>query len=278
MTGLKAFVFIFLMMPLGHAMMIIINRGGPKAEVIGALGLTIIGLALIVWTRWMKTDLRQSISGLISGILLWTGTVEYGFIFAKRALGVADLMVDGKVYTYGEYRILEHTWGLVLIVFLYLLYHEDVRCNMFLWIRRRLGLMKGVSAHGTVKNYGPRVAFEIFSIMWAFYVILLLCFDRSIFGPHHPVTYGVFVLSLGSGLYLLFRLFRIRELGFAIRYAIPAVIITWNGVEIIAKWGVFREPWVTLNVPVMVAIFVSFLITIYLIIHHLRTSREETPA
>ncbi len=266
------------MMPLGHAMMIIINKGGSSAEVIGAIGLTLLGLGMIVWTRWLRTDLHQSLAGLVGGILLWTGAVEYGFILAKRALGVSDLVVDGKLFTYGEYRILEHTWGLVLIVFFYLLYHEDVRCNMILWLRRKLRLMKGAPVQGKVQNYGPRVAFEVITVMWTFYVVLLLCFDRSIFGPHHPMTYGVFILSLGCGLYLLFRLFRIRELGLAIRYAIPTVIITWNGVEILAKWGLFREPWVTLNLPVLAAILIAFFITTYLIFHHLRTSHREARA
>ncbi len=271
MTGVKAFLFVFFMMPVGHAMMILINKGGASAQVIAAIALTLAGIILIAWTRGLKSEVSQSAVGVIGGILLWTGAVEYGFLFAKQALGVEDLIVSGEIYTLGEYRIMEHTWGLVLIVILYLLYHEDVRCNMFLWLRRKLRLMSGDVATGRVVNYGPRVAFEIIVVMWVFYVLLLLCYDRSIFGPHHPVTYGVFVLSLGCGMYLFFRLFRIKELGYAIRYAIPTVVVFWNGVEILAKWGIFREPWVSLNIPVMGAILGAFGLSIYLILHHLRS-------
>ncbi len=271
MTGVKAFLFVFFMMPVGHAMMILINKGGASAQVIAAIALTLAGIILIAWTRRLKSEVSQSAVGVIGGILLWTGAVEYGFLFAKYALAVKDLVVDGQTYTLGEYRIMEHTWGLALIVMFYLLYHEDVRCNMFLWLRRKLRLMSAEVAAGRVVNYGPRVAFEIIVVMWVFYVILLLCYDRSIFGPHHPVTYAVFMLSLGCGTYLFFRLFRIKELGYAMRYAIPTVVIFWNGVEILAKWGVFREPWVSLNIPVMGAILAAFALSTYLIVHHLRS-------
>lgn len=54
-------------------------------------------------------------------------------------------------------------------------------------------------------------------------------------------------------------------MGRAIRYAIPTAIIFWNAVEILAKWKIFTEPWITLNVPIMSSIFVAFIITFYLI-------------
>ena len=37
---------------------------------------------------------------------------------------------------------------------------------------------------------------------------------------------------------------RIKKLGFAIRYAIPTVIIFWNFVEILGRWNIFKEIWV----------------------------------
>jgi len=109
MTGVKAFLFVFFMMPVGHAMMILINKGGASAQVIAAIALTLAGIILIAWTRRLNSQVSQSAVGVIGGILLWTGAVEYGFLFAKYALAVKDLVVDGQTYTLGEYRIMEHT-------------------------------------------------------------------------------------------------------------------------------------------------------------------------
>jgi hypothetical protein len=47
MTGLKAFILIFLMMPLGHAVMIVMNRSLGEHVGWGAFGLFIIDVGLL---------------------------------------------------------------------------------------------------------------------------------------------------------------------------------------------------------------------------------------
>jgi hypothetical protein len=44
------------------------------------------------------------------------------------------------------------------------------------------------------------------------------------------------ILCLLAGAYLLYRLTKIREMDFALRYAIPTVIIVWSCIETIQKW------------------------------------------
>ena len=135
--------------------------------------------------------------------------------------------------------------------------------------------MKGPTSEGRIRNYGPRTAFGMILVLWTFYVTLLLAYDESIFGAHHPITYLIFVLSLGCGIYLLYKLIKIKEMGKAIRYAIPTAIVFWNGVEILAKWKVFKEPWITLNFPIMISIIAAFLITFYLIYKERKTSKRS---
>ena len=36
---------------------------------------------------------------------------------------------------------------------------------------------------------------------------------------------------------------KIKHIGYAIRYAIPTVIIFWNFVEILGRWDFFHEIW-----------------------------------
>lgn len=266
MKGIKATLFFFLLMGIGHALMMVINRIDEKYGFEQnfmfwcAITLAVFGVILIFITRYNKTSTWQSMNGALGGILLWTGAVEYGLIFGSRILGITSLHGTAP-----EYRLMKFTWPFVLIIFIYLLFHEDVRCNFILYLRRKLPLMKGPISEGRIRNYGPRTAFQIVFVMWTFYVLLLLVYDENIFGVHHPVTYLIFILSIGCGIYLIYKLLNIKEMGRAIRYAIPTAIILWNGVEILAKWKIFTEPWITLNVPIMSSIIVAFIITFYLI-------------
>ena len=266
MKGVKAALFFFFLMGIGHALMMIINRvderfGFDKSFMFwSAVVLAIAGVFLIYYTRFNKTDTWQSMNGALGGILFWTGAVEYGLIFGSRKLGITSLHGMAP-----EFRLMEFTWPFILGIFLYLLFHEDVRCNFIAYLRRKLPLMRGPTSEGRIRNYGPRTAFEMILVLWTFYVLLLLAYDENIFGVHHPVTYLIFILSLGCGIYLIYKLIKIKEMGKAIRYAIPTAIIFWNSVEILAKWKLFKEPWISLNVPIMSSIIAAFLITFYLI-------------
>lgn len=276
MKGIKATIFFFLIMGIGHSMMMVINLIDEKYGfdqnfiIWSAITLSVFGVFLIFITRYNKTATWQSMNGALGGILIWIGAVEYGLIFGSRILEIPPL--NG---TAPEYRLMEFTWPFILVIFIYLLYHEDVRCNFILFLRRKLPLMKGPISEGRIRNYGPRTAFQIVLVMWTFYVLLLLTYDENIFGVHHPVTYLIFVLSLGCGIYLIYKLLKIKEMGKAIRYAIPTAIIFWNAVEILAKWKIFTEPWITLNVPIMSSILVAFIITFYLIYKDRKKTRLD---
>lgn len=266
MKGIKATLFFFFLMGIGHALMMVINRvderyGFEKSFMFwSAVILTVSGIILIFITKFNKTDTWQSMNGALGGVLFWTGAIEYGLIFGSQKLGITPLHGTAP-----EYRLMKFTWPFILGIFLYLLFHEDIRCNFIAFLRRKFSLMKGPTSEGRIRNYGPRTAFEMILVLWTFYVLLLLAYDENIFGVHHPVTYLIFVLSLGCGIYLIYKLLKIKEMGKAIRYSIPTAIIFWNTVEILAKWKVFKEPWLTLNLPIMSSIFAAFLITFYLI-------------
>lgn len=266
MKGIKATLFFFFLMGIGHALMMVINRvderyGFEKSFMFwSAVILTVSGVILIFITKFNKTDTWQSMNGALGGVLFWTGAIEYGLIFGSQKLGITPLHGTAP-----EYRLMKFTWPFILGIFLYLLFHEDIRCNFIAYLRRKFSLMKGPTSEGRIRNYGPRTAFEMILVLWTFYVLLLLVYDENIFGVHHPVTYLIFVLSLGCGIYLIYKLLKIKEMGKAIRYSIPTAIIFWNGVEILAKWKVFKEPWITLNLPIMSSVFAAFLITFYLI-------------
>jgi hypothetical protein len=60
------------------------------------------------------------------------------------------------------------------------------------------------------------------------------------------------------------------QFGANLRYAIPTVMVIWNTIEILAKWGMLKEPWVHINWKIMSVIIAGFCVSTYLIIKDLR--------
>lgn len=211
-----------------------------------ALTLTALGLLLLWLTVKLRSDAAQSILGIFAGNLIWTGAVEYGLTIASRSLGVgkAVAVVDGQLFaTYGEYVLLKHSWGAMVLVLAYILFLESSRCPAFLFFRKRLPLMRGALISGGIGNYGPRSAFQYTSTVWFFYLLLLWTYDENVAGVHSLVTNTILVASMAGAVYFTWRLNRQPGWGPAIRYAVGAMVVAWTPVEILGKWGVFDQPW-----------------------------------
>lgn len=222
-----------------------------------AMALTLAGLVLIWLTSRLRSDAAQSIVGIFGGNLIWTGAVEYGLTLAARTFGIAKTVavVDGRlVAVFGEYVLLKHTWGAMVLIVAYIAFLESSRCPVFLWWRRRVPSMRGALVTGRIDNYGPRTAFQYSTTVWGSYLLLLWAYDEQLFGVHGRFTTAVFLLSLGGTVYVLWRLHQHDGWGPAVRYAIGATIVAWTAVEIAGKWGLFREPWLLLQ-PLNVVVF-----------------------
>ena len=74
--------------------------------------------------------------------------------------------------------------------------------------------------------------------------MLLLVYDNDIAGDKHPATYFVAFGSLFWSLYLTLKLIKIQKFDYAIRYAVPTVIIFWNFIEVIGRWDLMKEIWI----------------------------------
>jgi hypothetical protein len=94
------------------------------------------------------------------------------------------------------------------------------------------------------KPYALITFMETVMIIWFFYILLLLIYDDQILGDRHPVTAMVAIGSLIWSVILFMNLLRIRSFDYAIRYAIPTVVIFWNVVEILGRWNFLKEIWI----------------------------------
>lgn len=214
------------------------------------LALTALGGLLLWLTSRLKGDAAQSILGVFAGNMLWTGGVEYGLTAAARSLGVAKTVgvVNGElVAIYGEYVLLKHSWGALVLILGYLCFLESSRCPLFLWWRARVPTMRGPLVSGRIYNYGPRSAFQYATTVWGFYILLLWAYDERVFGVYGAFTTAILFLTIAGSLFCLWRLHQQTGWGAAVRYAVGAMIVVWTPLEIAGKWGLFREPWLLLR-------------------------------
>lgn len=244
-TGILAFVIVLLLMPLGHALMVLVEHlfGAamlPSAAVVGALG-----MGLLWWgvARPMR-DLYATLLGALGGVLTWTGWVEFSFVWIAQKLSVQPLMENGEVATKPEYLVMVSSLGLLGAMTLVFLF-SYTRCPFFAWIQKRSSV--NCPAPPTSAPHRPLalIAFlEMIMLIWTFYLVLLLCYDEQIAGDRHPATWVVAFGSLAWSVHLFGKLLRIKAFDHAVRYAVPTVVIFWNFVEVMGRWGLFKEIWV----------------------------------
>lgn len=244
-VGLLAFVIVLLMMPLGHALMILTQEIlGERYQYVGAVEIGLIGAAALFVSVLKTRETAQTFLGLFAGIFLWTGFVEFSFVFYARHLGIAPVMENGEVVTKPEYLIMPSSIGILVCLTLYFLLNPHTRCRFFAWFRRLLRIQIPPTPSGGARNYAIITAMETIFVLWAFYILLLVAYDDAIFGDRHPFTYAVFGGSLLWSIYLITRLVKRARIAPAIRYAIPTVIIFWTAVEILGRWNFFKEIWI----------------------------------
>lgn len=246
-AGLLAFLIVLLLMPIGHALMVLNERVLHAGKYPGAFAIGALGAALLIWgIRSEAKPVRSTLAGLLAGVLVWTGWVEFSFVWIAEKLNVAPYMQDGEVATKPEYLVMLSSLGL-LGVFLLLFTFIPTRCNYFAWFQKYLGLKPHLRKPSQANISRPMTLItfvETVVLIWAFYLVLLVVYDPAIAGDRHAATYAVALGSLAWSLYLIRRLLAIKAFDYAVRYAIPTVIIFWNFIEILGRWGFFKEVWV----------------------------------
>ncbi|MBI3143311.1 MAG: hypothetical protein HYZ16_10840 [Bacteroidetes bacterium] len=244
-SGLFAFVIVLLLMPLGHTLMVLTEELFPNSMFISAGVVGFIGLGLLVWgTLINHNKWGATILGLLAGVLVWTGWIEFSFVWIAKKLEVPPLMENGEVATKPEYLIMMSSIGL-LATFGLMFFFSKTNCQFFNWFQRAFKLRSVISfKEGHEKPMALITFIELVMIVWTFYIVLLLVYDKDIAGDRHPLTYLVAFGSLFWSVYLFVQLIKIQKLDYAIRYAIPTVVIFWNFVEVLGRWDMFKEIWV----------------------------------
>lgn len=243
--GILAFIIVLLVMPLGHALMIITESiFGHTHQLIAAFALGAIGAVLCVWGVKINRETPSTWLGFFAGILMWTGWVEFSFVWIAQKLQVLPLVESGEIVTKPEYLVMPSSIGLLGATMLYFFLNSNSYCNFFVWIRKMVLLPLPPPMNNQKRNVTIITAMETVFVLWFFYLVLLVIYDDALFGDRHPVTYLVLIGSAIWSAYLMGKLIQIGHMAPAVRYAIPTVIIFWNVVEIMGRWNLFQEIWI----------------------------------
>lgn len=241
--GLLAAMLVLFVIPLGHALMVLLEHFWPDHRYIaaGTLGFAGVGL-LVTGVRWTTSEAWSAVLGFSAGMVVWTGWVEFSFVWIATKLSVAPALDEmGNVSTKPEYLVMMSSLGLLAALLMPLAF-APTRCTMFSWFQRFLG--------GKPNGIPPKkplaviLFLESITLVWFFYVLLLLTYDEEIAGTQHWAAYLVAFGSLLWSLYLFRNLLAISVFSYALRYAIPTVIIFWNFVEVLGRWGIIKELWI----------------------------------
>jgi hypothetical protein len=269
-VGLLAFVVVLFTMPLGHTLMILMEIGlGENEKFISAFLLGLVGFVMLIVGMKQNNEASATWLGLFAGLLMWTGWVEFSFVYFAQKLSIAPEMVNGEIVTKAEYLILPSSIGILLSFVGHFMFSTSTQCNFFIWIQKYTGFSSKRKPAIKERNYARITATETIFVVWIFYVLLMVAYDKTIFGDQHIFTKGIFIGSLLWSGFLIGKLLKYNNIGGAIRYAIPTVVIFGNAVEILGRWDMFEEFWVEpqkyqFEILIVLGLFVgTFLIAVF---------------
>ena len=279
LTGIVAFVIVLLTMPLGHAAMIFMEKGfGHEHVYNAALILGFIGIIFLVVGIFSKKEIPATLLGLFGGLFVWTGWIEFAFVYYAHRFGVEPFVINGEIVTKPEYLIMPSSVGFWAVFMLYYVLGTRTGCRFFLWFQRKLKINKKNILSQSSRNTALATFMEITMVLWTFYMVLLFAYDPNFAGDRHPVTYFIAFASLLWSLILFVKLIKIKQLAYAVRYAVPTVVIFWNFVEILGRWNVFKEIWNTpakYSLEIKLMLFVLIVLTVSILFNQKEFLKRE---
>lgn len=247
--AIASFLFVLCMMPLGHALMILMEHlMSATALHYAAFTMGFVGLLVVIAGVFVRGDTRQTLCGLLGGLLFWTGWVEFLFMYyANRYHTQAAIdPATGEIITRPEYLIMPASFGFWMMVMVLYIFSTRNGCNFINWCQSRLfGHRKAQIAARPMTRHVSIVTFmELNMILWASYLLLMFCYDDVFLGDRHPVTFMVAVGCFIGSFFIFARQLKLASWGANIRMAIATVIVFWTPVEVLGRTGVFNEIWI----------------------------------
>lgn len=277
---LASFMLVLFTMPLGHALMIVMEKTmSPVAVHYSAFAMGAVGLFMVIAGVFVKGDTRQTLCGLFGGLLFWTGWVEFLFQYYALRWGVQPEIENGEVVTKPEYLILPATFGLWMMIMTLYIFSTKNGCNFINWWQRVLfrSHKSEIAARPMTRHTSIVTFMQLNMMLWTCYLVLMFCYDKNFLGDHHPVTFLVGFGCLVGAFFMFKRQLRLPSWGANIRMAIATVIVFWTPVEIMGRINFFDEIWVEpekYQTPLIVILVAFLLLLAYIAITTFRKSNR----
>ena len=237
------------------------------ADTAFAAGAAALGLWL-VWFGLQQGEMRASVAGYIGGSLIWIGVFEWTWAAFGTWLNIPPLQDNGMVI-FGPGLLLVQATSLIFVALLCVYgTNKDTRCRMFMWFHRTLRLQPGKLTPGYRRQFAKITATETIFLIWFVYVVSLTINDPRLIGYASPAAPVIYVLLAIWSVYLMARLFKLRQAAAAFRYAIPTGYIVSIPIDALAQRGLYPAFWVQpLKYPLlMTAMLVLFAASLWLML------------
>lgn len=261
--GFIAFMTILLMMPLGHAFVVLMERNltGTALNTC-AFFLGLFGIVIAVAGNRCKGEAMRVLAGAFGAILFWGAWVEFVYISYSRSMNVAPLMLNGEIYTKPQYLMLPSSLAFAALSFIMYVYMADTKWGVVVGLRRWLGIDSSLLKRGTGESLQAFI--DMVLLIWWAYLILLVEFDPSLCGARHPVTMITSTVCLVCGLILFVRQLGSSTWSSALRQSIVTVCVLWTYIEVMLKLKLFTEIWIypekyVVETILMIVAFVAFI-------------------
>ena len=267
---LVAFLLVLFAMPLAHAAMILMEKLMSEGSVhVAGFLLGLLGFVLVIIGVFARGDTRQTLWGLFGGLLFWTGWVEFLFMYYARRYGVQPEIEHGVVVTKPEYLILPASFGMWMMTMLMYVFSTRNGCLFITWLQKVLfrGRRSQIVVRPMTRHTSIVTFMEVNMMLWAFYLLLMFCYDKNFLGDHHPVTFLVGLGCLVGSIFMLKRQLHLAAWGANIRMAIATVIVFWTPVEILGRINFFKEFWgqpEKYALPMLIILLVFITLGLYL--------------
>ena len=247
--AIASFLFVLFMMPLGHALMIIMEHTMNETALhYSAFAMGFVGMIMVIIGVFAKGDTRQTLWGLLGGLLFWTGWVEFLFMYYANRFHTQPQLdpVTGEVVTRPEYLIMSASFGFWMMIMIMYLFSTRNGCNFINWWQRLLfrNRKQAIAARPMTRHTSIVTFMELMMILWASYLLLMFCYDDVFLGDHHPVTFIVGIGCFIGSFFIFAKQLHLPSWGANIRMAIATVIVFWTPIEILGRTGIFNEIWI----------------------------------
>lgn len=264
LAGIFSLLIVFFGLALGHTIVVsqhLITGGMSVVDTVVSLTLGATGFTL-VWIGLKRPENQATLLGYLGGNLIWIGIFEWTWLYFSHWLAIEPVLDQGMMILSPELLLIQATGLIVVSILIFLGANKDTRCRMFMWFHRNLRLRPGPMTPGYKRQHARTTAIETVFLIWTIYLFAIVINDPRLIRYDSVAAMVITVGFVIWGVYLANKLFRIRGLGAAFRYAIPTGNILWLPIEGFSRWGLYPEVWVLPKqyAGLMAVVFIIFLI------------------